>query len=791
MALAVLPAIIVSFVIVVASLGTFYIYRAYRRVRYAIHDVERTRHIKIAGLSQQKPIELHDLEGPRKQYHSGQWYGSEGVAPTHVAPAAKPLPHTPEIEYSGGEGLVRLPGRVLLSTEVQQPELLSPKPVRTVTKRLRSEPTSTAYDSDQTAASEIWDKIEKGELEPSRRKAQRKLPKTSNAPIPKILRDPSKFERDPMTDVDVNSSTREWAKPNRPALPFTSRSNKRESSDSMATVVDANNANIERPQSYVKRKQSIGTGAIKPTQPLDRAADARRQISERKKQMAERQKQEDADRLAEEQRQANEQKQRAAEQQRLAEEKQRQEDIGKARSLAQVSDDEDTDLDDKRPSGSQRLRTRRRTGTSSKSKRERKSRETLLTRGPKRAYTFANDASNGIDSPNMDEKTGRNSKGSSRSMSMNDQAKPDFNATMLSIAEGAHIDPFFDNAARRSYGSTEKSVSSMYSTACAASNDGEGNHTLRSADYEERVVPRNTPENPFASYKDPEDPFATAQRSSAASSNESRVSFSQAQRRSNTSSNDSNDSKGSSGTNYPKRSDSKASAKTRTSVDSQSSQQSANGREKPERMPSVASRALSKLSRKSTSSDRKEGRSSASSTQSRELEVLGLRGGGKVFVEEPEGMSSSDDEHEDDHEERSKQEDEVKIGARRRGGEWSKAQESEREGEVNTDVDDDWSDDGKAIISEDEHTDDHSADDEDAVESEKRDSSEDEVSDDDDASEVGDSESEISDAGTSDAITSDDESEQGEVSDDEHCRVLKKPIEVVGVPARKVGRVKA
>ncbi|KAI4955112.1 hypothetical protein J4E91_000968 [Alternaria rosae] len=760
MALAVLPAIIVSFVIVVASLGTFYIYRAYRRVRYAIHDVERTRHIKIAGLSQQKPIELHDLEGPRKQYHSGQWYGSEGVAPTHVAPAAKPLPHTPEIEYSGGEGLVRLPGRVFLSTDVQQPELLSPKPVRTVTKRLRSEPTSTAYDSDQTAASEIWDKIEKGELEPSRRKAQRKLPKTSNAPIPEILRDPSEFERDPMTDVDVNSSTREWAKPNRPALPFTPRSNKRESSDSMATVVDANNANIERPQSYVKRKQSIGTGAIKPTQPLDRAADARRQISERKKQMAERQKQEDADRLAEEQRQANEQKQRAAEQQRLAEEKQRQEDIGKARSLAQISDDEDTDLDDKRPSDSQGLRTRRRSDTPSKLKRERKSREMLLTRGPKRAYTFANDASDGIDSPNMDEKTGRNSKGSSRSMSMNDQAKPDFNATMLSIAEGAHIDPFSDNAARRSYGSTEKSVSSMYSTNYAASNDGEGNHTLRFADYKERVVPKNTSENPFVSYKDPEDPFATAQRSSAASSNESRVSFSQAQRQSNTSS---NDSKGS----------------------------SANGREKPERKPSVASRAFSKLSRKSTSSDRNEGRSSASSTQSRELEVLGLRGGGKVFVEEPEGMSSSDDEHEDDHEERSKQEDEVKIGARRRGGEWSKAQESESEGEVNTDVDDDWNDDGKAVISEDEHTDEHSADDEDTVESEKRDSSEDEVSDDDDASEVGDSESEISDAGTSDAITSDGVSEEGEVSDDEHCQVLKKPIEVVGVPARKVGRVKA
>ncbi|KAI4680938.1 uncharacterized protein J4E88_005443 [Alternaria novae-zelandiae] len=781
MALAVLPAIIVSFVIVVASLGTFYIYRAYRRVRYAVHDVERSRHIEIAGLSQQRPIELHDLEGPRKQYHSGQWYGSESVVSTHVAPAAKPLPHTPEIEYSGGEWLVRPPGRVFLSTGVQQPELLSPKPVRTVTTRPKAEPASTAYDPDQTAASEIWNKIEKGELDPSRRKAQKKSPKKPNAPVPEVLRDPSEFERDTMIDVDLDNSTREWAKPNRPALPFTPRLNKRESSDSMATVVDANNANIERPQSYVKRKQSIGTGAIKPTEPLDRAAEARRQMTERKKQMVERQKQEEADRLAEEQRLVDEQKQRAAEQQRLAEEKQRQEDEEKARSLAQVSDDEDIDLDNKRPSDSQRPRTRRRSDSSSKSKRERKSRETLLTRTPKRAYTFANDASDGIDSPDTNEKTARNIKGSSRSMSMNDQARPDFNATMPSIAEGAHVDPFFDNAARRSYGSTKKSVSSMYSPDHISLNDGEGNYTSRPADYKRRAAPEDTLENPFASDNDPQDPFATAQRSSAASSNDSRVSFSQVKRRSNASS---NESRNSSGTNYPKRSDSKASAKNRASVDSQSSQQSARGREKPERKPSVASRAFSKISRKSSSSDKKKERDSASSTQSRENEGPGLRGGGKMYVEEPEELSSSEDEHED----RTKQEHKVKNGVEMRGGSGEK-DESESEVEVETEHEDE-SDAAEVGHSEDEHSD-VSSSDEDEIESEKHDSSEEEGSgDDDDASEDGDSESEISDAGTSDAITSDDESEE-EVSDDEQGPVLKKPIEVVGVPAGNAGRVKA
>ncbi|KAI4943699.1 hypothetical protein J4E86_009664 [Alternaria arbusti] len=781
MALAVLPAIIVSFVIVVASLGTFYIYRAYRRVRYAVHDVERSRHIEIAGLSQQRPVELHDLQGPRKQYLSGQWYGSQGVLSPQVAPAAKPLPHTPEIEYSGGDGLVRPPGRVFLSTGIQRPELLSPKPVRTVTTRPKAEPASTAYDPDQTAASEIWNKIEKGELDPSRRKAQKRSPKKPNAPVPEVLRDPSEFGRDTMTDVDLDNSTREWAKPNRPALPFTPRFNKRESSDSMATVVDANNANIERPQSYVKRKQSIGTGAIKPTEPLDRAAEARRQMAERKKQMVERQKQEEADRLAEEQRLVDEQKQRAAEQQRLAEEKQRQEDEKKARSLAQVSDDEDIDLDNKRPSDSQRPRTRRRSDSSSKSKRERKSRETLLTRTPKRAYTFANDASDGIDNPSTDEKTSSNSKGSSRSMSMNDQARPDFNATMPSIAEGAHVDPFSDNAARRSYGSIKKSVSSMYSPDHISLNDGEGNYTSRPADYKRRAAPEDTLENPFASDNDPQDPFATAQRSSAASSNESRVSFSQVQRRSNTSS---NESRNSSGTNYSKRSDSKASARTRASVDSQSSQQSANSREKPERKPSVASRAFSKISCKSSSSDKKKERDSPSSTQSRENEGPGLRGGGKMYVEEPEEMSSSEDERED----RTRQEQKVKNGVEMRGGSGEKDEsESESEVEVETEHEDE-SDAAELGSSEDEHSD-VSSSDEDEIASEKHASSEDEVSGDDDASEDGGSEAGISDAGTSDAITSDEESEE-EVSDDERGQVLKKPIEAVGVPARKEGRFK-
>jgi hypothetical protein len=797
MALAVIPAIIVSFVVVVASLGTYYIYQAYRRVRFAVHDVERTRHIENVHHFQQQPIELHDLEAPRKQYHSSQWYGSEGVVLAHVAPAAKPLPRVPVVEYTGGEGLVSPPDRVFLPPDeitdsskgriketddlqvremhaekqrnfktggygnsiVQTPGLLSPKPMRTGTRKPKAEPANTAYDSDQTAASEIWNKIEKRELQPSRRKAAKKLQNLPNTPVQEVLRDPSEFENDSSQDIDPSSSTMEWAKSKRPST--------RQSFDSIDTVVDDNNANIERPQSYVKRKQNIGTGAIKPTQPLDRAAEARRQIAEMKKQMAERQKQEEDERLAEEQRQAEEQKQRAAEEQKQAEEKQRQDDDYRARSLAQTTEYEDVESYDTKVSGSRRPSINRKSNSSIESKRERKSRERPFARSPKRANTFANDAPNSVDNNVTTKKFSSStpSKGNARSMSMNDQKRPDFNASMPSIAEGnrvediddMHVDPFSDNPARRSFSSNRKSevVSSMY--------------TVNNKD---KALSNGPPENPFASYKDRENPFTTAQRCSAASSTESRGSSSQDPRRS------SNDSKCSSGSRQhpsnPKRNNSKSSARTRASVDSQSSQQSITRRDKPERKPSIASRALSKLSRKSSSLDKK-ARDSASSTQSWEGEGLGLRGGGRMLFEEPEDISSSsEDEQGNDHGGRLKHEEKPKNSVKMRGASGDKMQ---RESAMETDTDDE-SDTSGIEHSDDEHSNEYSSDDDGAVESEKHDSEgEGEGSDDRDTSEEEHSDSTVSDADTSAVATSEDESED-DISDDEHEQILKKPIGV-------------
>ncbi|KAH8643345.1 hypothetical protein IG631_00808 [Alternaria alternata] len=382
MALAIISTIIVSFVVIVALLGTYYIYQTYKRVRFAMPDVERTRHIENPEHLKQQPIQLHDIEPPHRKYQSGQWYGSENVVPTHVATVAKALPRISEIEYTGGEGLVSPPGRVFsppkdieggkrkenglgkfqaqdlhagrpwnFATDgygdsmVDQPGLVYPKPVRTVTRNPpKAEPTTTAYDSAQTAAANIWDKINKGELQPSRRKAEKKMSKSLIATAPEVLRNPADFEDDVLQDIDLRSSTKEWAMAKVSSAYVAKRPSKRDSFDSTITAVDASDVNIERPASYVKRKQSIGTDIIKLPQPLDRAAEARRKILEAKEQMADRKKREEEERQAEERRQAEEQNQRVAEQQKLSEEKKRQENEERARSLAEVNKTEDEDL---------------------------------------------------------------------------------------------------------------------------------------------------------------------------------------------------------------------------------------------------------------------------------------------------------------------------------------------------------------------------------------------------------------------------------------------------------------
>ncbi|KAG9192590.1 hypothetical protein G6011_11324 [Alternaria panax] len=729
MVLAILPAFIVSFVVLVALVGTYYIYRACKHVRPAVPDVERARHIENMEHFYKQPIQLRNIERPQEQYHSDRWYGSENVVPEGIAPVAKPLPHIPEVKYTGIEGLLSPAGRVFLSTEtfegskakakesdyfqeqdlhaerpwniatdscgnslVEQPDLASPKPVRTVIRKPNTEPVDTAYDSAQVAAANIWDKINKGELQPSRRKPDKKLPKLPNVPTQEVLRDPAEFKNDVLKDVDLGSSTKEWAKAKVSSAYVTKRPSKRKSSDSAITAVDPNNWSIERPVSYVERKQNIESEAAEPTRPLDRAAETRRKILEATTRVAEKKKQEEKDRQAEERRQHEEQLQRAAEQQRLAEEKQRQKDEDRSCSLRQVTTAEFVNQYDTNETESLRPTTNRTSNSSVEAKRERKNRERPLTRSRKRSYTFSSDTTTTANGSVMNKKPSDSRSGTARSMSMNDQKRPDLNATMPSIGEGVSAggtdergiddsrtrktaDPFSDKMARHSDGFIRKSASSGSSSRY---NNG-------------RAISRDAIENSFTSVEDAKVSFVPAQRSSGTSSNESR---SQAQRCSNASTNDSRiSSEGIRTSNYPERNNSKFSAQSHASSDSQSSEQSTSGQEKPERKSSLASRTFSKLIRKS-SSDKKKERGSASSTQSWERNGSGLRGGGKDFVEEPEQISAPEDEHGYGHGHSRKLEEERKNKVMMRGGAGEKATESGSESGIETEKDDE-SDAGK------------------------------------------------------------------------------------------------
>ncbi|CAN9284935.1 unnamed protein product [Alternaria alternata] len=781
MALAIIPTIIVSFVVIVALFGTYYIYHAYKRVRFAVPDVERTRHIENLEHHKQPSIQLHDIESPDRTYQSGQWYGPENVVPTHVAPVTKALPRISEIEYTGGEGLVSPPGRVFSSSKdatggkrkengldefqtqdlhagrpwnfatdgygnsrVDQPGLVSPKPVQTVTRNSpKAEPTNTAYDSAQIAAANIWDKINKGELQPSRRKVEKKMSKSLIATAPERLREPAGFENDVLQDIDLRSSTKEWAKAKVSSAYVAKRPSKRDSFDS--------------------------TDIIKLPQPLDRAAEARRKILEAKEQMADRKKREAEERQAEERRQAEEQNQRMAEQQKLSEEKKRQENEERTRSLAGVTKTEDEDLCNTNGSRSRQPSASRRSNSSTESESARKSRERPLPRSPKRAYTFANDKTSCANDSVAEKKPSSSRSGMSRSMSMNDRKRQDINATMAPIAEGNGN----DDTDEGDVDSSEISkVAKPFSDSTARRSDGSKTSASSGCSYKYhngRRASRDIPENPFTSIQDPKVSLAPTQRSSGSSSIESR---SQAQRRSNASSNDSRLSSDSRlSLSHPERNNNKSSAEFRASADSQSSTHSIADRGKPEHKSSFASRTLGKLGRKSSSSEKKEG-DPADLMQFDEHDGPRLRGGAIVFAAEPEEMSEPDDEYKD---------------WRHRKGQDEDAAGAEKEGDHDA-CEDAHSDDGHSEDdhSEDEHSEDEPSESDDDIE--EHDSSEDEGFEDnaseDEHSESEVSNDEVSDAGTSDYVSGDEGSDNGNEQ-----TLLQTPAKIVST--KTVGMVKA
>ena len=334
------PVVLIIFIVLVPlAIGICIAYVGYQRykgLRFPAPDVEQTRQLGSTPHGQWQEVEINDITQPENQYHSGQWYGSPAVVHADIAPVAKPLPSSPYLEYTGGEGLVSLPRCVAVSIEeekegneatgreinrfdeqnthggepwdfekggygssaTQQLEIQCPKPVRAIIEnKPKVKSAMTAYDAAQTAASDIWDRIDKGEVSVSRRKPERKVGKPLFSDGP---RGSATLDGSDMVDGDRNI-TKSRASIEYPASPVESVQNRRTSIDSLATVVDTNNVNIRRSSSYIKRKASIDHAtAAAPTRESDRAAEARYKMSQAQKQRATRQKQEGKAQLREE-----------------------------------------------------------------------------------------------------------------------------------------------------------------------------------------------------------------------------------------------------------------------------------------------------------------------------------------------------------------------------------------------------------------------------------------------------------------------------------------------------------
>ena len=471
------PVVLIVFIVFVplaiGVCGAYVGYQRYKGLRFPAPDVEQTRQLKGTPHGQWQEVELNDIIQPQNQYHSGQWYGSPVVVHADLAPVAKPLPSSPHLEYTGGEGLVSLPRYFAVSIEeekgrnkatgrkvnrfdgqnthggepwdfekgvygnsaTQKLEIQCPKPVRTmIENKPKVGSAMTAYDAAQTAASDIWDRIDKGEVSVPKRKPKRKVQKPLFSDGP---RDSAAVDGKDMVNGDCNI-TKSWATIEYPASPVESVQNRRTSIDSLATVVDTNNVNIQRPSSYVKRKASIDYATAAPTQESYRAAEARYKTVEAHKQRAERQKQEGKAQLREEEVRRNVQEHEEREMKHIGQVQQRelekrdQTPALKPELESSAKNIPDTKGVQPRAHSSRRGSNTctRRESTPSHSKLSHIPQEPPITRRSKRANSIAANV------PKPDSPRSSLLPNPPRSMSMTEQTRPDLGTRMPSIIEG-------------------------------------------------------------------------------------------------------------------------------------------------------------------------------------------------------------------------------------------------------------------------------------------------------------------------------------------------------------------
>jgi hypothetical protein len=550
--MAAVVAIGVVFVGVITGSGLAYLgFRAYKdRRNKPVLDEERARNLEHTAQQLRKDTALDNVDRPEHEYHSDQWYGSPSVMPANVAPVAKPLPSTPTIQYTGGEGLVIPPERVFVSGEAakgkrkkrvleddsshqqeihtnrgfdlqgldsgyknvhhQQLDILSPKPKRAVTPKVNVVPKGTAYDEEQERLSGYWDNVDNRKNIDMGRKPKNKLPKQS--PLP------AKFDEADMEDVDLNS-TNMW-KEARPAIAVPRKTLKlRDSFDSATTLTVANNLNAERPLSHVLSKL-IEPEIPKRAVTVNRAAETKRKIEEAKKQRAEKARREQEERQAEERREAEEQQEREAEQQRRAEEEKQHVEEARAQTLAQMTGDEEPkhrvrrnstpqrpdevkhygkyafdNSGDWSPEKPQRQSTRRGSTASTDAKPDRKSCDKPFIRAPRRSNTFGSETSTSGDKAKKERRPSLSAGSKSRSMSMTERGRPEVKNRMPSIVEAYNVtapSPVYRNSKRAS---TQQQRNSDGSNAVYSS--GESRPSSVQAPRRSNTSSSDSPETPF------------------------------------------------------------------------------------------------------------------------------------------------------------------------------------------------------------------------------------------------------------------------------------------------------
>jgi hypothetical protein len=334
--------------------------------------------------------------------------------------------------------------------QAQQPELLFPKPIRLMQKKVNAQSANTAYNTNDTEAALVWDNFDSYNLA---------KPASTQGEVSAEVVDYAQTTDGDLgslhvavveQDLSLDDATSHWRESNRPATSLPKRSYRQNSVSSSTTVKVANHKSVDCQKSNMDSKRSIICELEKPkqTESSSRVADTRRKMEEAKRKRAEREKQEEEQRSKGEQENVEgENRLWDAEQRQFVEKEQQEETVCAQTSAPWDANNDRTSIPLEREfnqgSSNEDLETRQRSfekvkgngsmerqNSGASSKKVKKRKNIGRTDTFSESTTRISDMYVGVDS-------GTNF--NTRSMSMNDQIRPDFSKQMPSIAEDGNF----------------------------------------------------------------------------------------------------------------------------------------------------------------------------------------------------------------------------------------------------------------------------------------------------------------------------------------------------------------